>query len=121
MMRVLAFTLILFVQNAFGQEPAKSTPPPPPGALSAAELEIVTDSITQLEKAQQDKQTAALFSEAATAKQERAAILFEARKLKILMDRGLTDKTHEVVYLTDAEGKNGQWSVREKLKEKPKP
>lgn len=83
---------------------------------------MMTDSIEQLDKAAQDVQTASLFMEGAKAKQERAAILMEARKLKILMDRGLNDKTHEVAYLTDGVNSKtpGYWVVREKPKEKPK-
>lgn len=121
MIRILVVTLMLFASTVFGQEPAPK-PPPPTTALSAAELEMMSDSIDQLEKAAQDVQTANLFTEAAKAKQERAGILLEARKLKLLMDRGLSDKTHEVVYVQNGVNSKtpGDWVVREKAKDKPK-
>lgn len=118
MIRILIVMLMLFASNAFGQEPAPK-PAPPPVTLTATELEMMADSVDQLEKAAQDVQTASLFTEAAKAKQERAGILLEARKLKLLMDRGLSDKTHEVAYEKTEDGK-GRWVIREKSKDKPK-
>lgn len=108
----------------FAQEPAKATTGPPEAAATAApltkgDLDLLTDSIEQLKKADQDLQTARLFGEAAQAKWERASLLMEGRKLKLLNARGLSDDTHEVVYVQGTEKQPGQWVVRAKQKEKP--
>ena len=82
--------LFTFAPVAFAQAPAAK--PDTKATLSADELEMMTDSVTQLERAATDMQSARLFMEAASAKQERAQILIEARKLKILNARGYSDK-----------------------------
>lgn len=113
-MRSIALALLLAVTPAvYAQEAPKTDSKP---ALSAAELDMMKDSVEQLDKAAQDMQTANLFLEGAKAKQERAAILLEARKLKILNSRGFSDETHEVVYVAGQNGQPGAWVVREKTK-----
>lgn len=116
---LLIAVLLIFAPAAFAQAP--DTKPDTKAALAADELEMLTDSVTQIEKANQDRQSANLFMEAAIAKQERSAILLEARKLKMLNSRGLSDATHEVAYVVAPDGKSGAWTIREKPKEKPKP
>lgn len=110
--------LFTFTPVAFAQAPAAK--PETKATLSADELEMMTDSVTQLERAATDMQSARLFMEAASAKQERAQILIEARKLKILNARGYSDKDFEVVYLQNEDKTAGQWIVRAKAKEPPK-
>lgn len=119
-MRILTLAVLFMLPTvAFAQAPAVK--PDSKATLSAAELEMMTDSVTQLDKAAQDMQSARLFMDGATAKQERAAILIEARKLKILNARGYSDAQWEVVYVQNADKTAGQWVVREKPKETPKP
>lgn len=115
---ILAVLLTLVSTVAFAQAPAAK--PETKATLSADELEMMTDSVTQLERAATDMQSARLFMEAASAKQERAQILIEARKLKILNARGYSDKDFEVVYLQNEDKTAGQWIVRAKAKEPPK-
>ena len=111
--------LFTFAPVAFAQAPAAK--PDTKATLSADELEMMTDSVTQLERAATDMQSARLFMEAASAKQERAQILIEARKLKILNARGYSDKDFEVVYLQNEDKTAGQWIVRAKVPAKEGP
>jgi hypothetical protein len=115
---ILIALMLVAAVPAYGQAPEK---PDNKTTLSAEELEMMADSVEQLDKAAQDMQTANLFLEGAKAKQERAAILIEARKLKILNARGFSDETHEVAYIPGANNKPGQWIVREKQKPKAQP
>lgn len=116
---ILAVLLTLVSTVAFAQAPAAK--PETKATLSADELEMMTDSVTQLERAATDMQSARLFMEAASAKQERAQILIEARKLKILNARGYSDKDFEVVYLQNEDKTAGQWIVRAKVPAKEGP
>ena len=110
-MRLIAILAVLFTfaMPALAQEPPKSDSK---ATLTADEAKMMEDAVDQL-------QEAASGVELANAKQRSAALLFEARSLLILNERGLSSKTHQVIYVPAADGKPARFEVREK--EKPKP
>lgn len=99
---------------------AKTVAPVPVITLTTDDLATLADSVEQLTKADTDLQTARLFGEAAQAKADRASMLLEARKLRILALKHLSPETHEVAYIAPSEGKpKGEWLIRPRPPAKP--